>query len=122
MLVRVTGLKNRVGKVRVRAFTGNPATYFSRGSEVRWIEVPIPTAGPVEICVATGRPGTFAVDVRHDVNRNGKTDLSDGVGASGNPQLTMLDIILKRRPPANIVQVAVGRGVTVVPVQVRYRG
>lgn len=122
MLVRVFGLKNRVGKVRVRAFTGNPATYFNRGSEVKWIEVPIPATGGMEICVATGHSGTFAVDVRHDVNRNGKTDFSDGVGISGNPKLTMLDVILKRRPPANVVQVAVGRGVTVVPVQLRYRG
>lgn len=121
ILVRVNGLKNRIGRVRVRAFTGNPSTYFTKGREVGWIEVPIPAVGPVEICVAA-KPGVYAVDVRHDANVNRKTDFSDGAGISGNPKVSVLDVVLKRRPPAQQVQFRVGNGVSVVPVQVRYKG
>jgi hypothetical protein len=60
--------------------------------------------------------------VRQDVNGDGKTTSVDGIGISGNPEMSMLDIVFKRRPPNDVVQVRVGNGVSVVPVTVRYRG
>lgn len=121
LLVKVAGLKNRSGEVRVRAFGGNPSTYFDKKHVTAAVYKAPPASGPVEYCLAV-RPGVYAVDVRQDVNGDGKTSPADGIGASGNPQLSLLDVIFKRRPPASQVQVRVGQGVTVVPIAVRYRG
>ncbi len=120
MLVKVSGLKTRSGKVRVRAFGGNPASYFDKRQALKRIEVFVPSSGPVEVCVPVPGPGVYAADVRHDANNNGDTDRADGAGASGNPKVTLMDILFKRRPPAKQVQVAVGQGTTVVPIQVKY--
>lgn len=120
MLVRVQGLKDRAGKVRVRSFGGSPSTYFDKKQTLRRIELPVPSKGNVDVCVPVPAPGVYAVDVRHDVNDNGKTDRADGGGASGNPKITLVDMIFKRKPPVKQVQVAVGSGVTVVPVQIKY--
>ena len=121
LLVKLAGLKNRTGEVRVRAFGGDPATYFDKRHVTAAVYKTPPASGPVEYCLGV-RPGLYAVDVRQDVNGDGKTSAVDGVGASGNPQLSLFDVILKRRPPAAQVQVRVAQGVTVVPITVRYRG
>ncbi len=120
VLVRVTGLKNRVGTVRVRTFAGSPETYFDKTKYQRRVLVGIPMSGPVDVCVPVNGPGVYAIDVRHDINLNGDTDRADGAGASGNPKVTLMDVLLGRRPPAKQVQVAVGRGTVVVPIIVRY--
>ncbi len=120
MLVRVDGLKDRDGTVRVRSFGGSPDNYFDKKRAMRRIVVPIPAAGSLDVCLPVSAPGVYAVDVRHDANGNGKTDRADGAGASGNPKVTLFDILFKRKPPARQVQVAVGQGVTVVPVVIKY--
>jgi uncharacterized protein (DUF2141 family) len=120
VLVRVSGLRSRLGTVRVRTFAGTPDTYFDKTKYQRRVEVSIPKAGPVDICVPVNAPGVYAVDVRHDANNNGDTDRADGAGASGNPKLTLFDVLFKRRPPAKQVQFSVGRGTTVVPIVLKY--
>ncbi len=120
ILVRVSGLKDRAGKIRVRTFTGNPGTYFNKKFAQLRVEYPVPSAGPVEICVPVHAPGTYAIDIRHDVNNNGDTDRSDGVGASGNPKFSLFNILFGKKPPAREVEVMVGKGTTVVPIIVRY--
>lgn len=120
ILVKVAGLKNRAGTVRVRTFNGSPDTYFNKKFAQKRLQYPVPTSGPVEICVPVGAPGTYAIDVRHDINDNGDTDRSDGVGASGNPKISLMSILFGRKPPAQQVQVSVARGTTVVPITVRY--
>jgi uncharacterized protein (DUF2141 family) len=121
LLVKVSGLKNRTGEVRVRVFGGDPKTYFDKKYVTAAVYKTPPASGPVEYCMAV-RPGIYAVDVRQDVNGDGKTTSVDGIGISGNPEMSMLDIVFKRRPPNDVVQVRVGNGVSVVPVTVRYRG
>ncbi|CAM3089477.1 DUF2141 domain-containing protein [Sphingomonas antarctica] len=121
LLVKVAGLKNRTGEVRVRAFGGDPSTYFDKHHVSAAIYKVPPPSGPVDYCLAV-KPGVYAVDVRQDLDGDGKTSASDGVGASGNPQLSLFDILFKRRPPAVQVQVRVGQGVTPVSITVRYRG
>jgi len=120
ILVRVAGLKNRAGTVRVRTFTGSPDTYFNKKFAHKRFEYNVPEAGPIEICVPVGAPGTYAVDIRHDINNNGDTDRSDGIGASGNPKFSLMSILFGRKPPASQVQVSVANGTTVVPITVRY--
>jgi uncharacterized protein (DUF2141 family) len=120
VLVRVSGLKDRGGKIRVRTFGGSPSTYFDKTKVLKRVEYDLPDSGPVEVCVPVPAAGTYAVDVRHDVNGNGKTDRADGGGASGNPKVSLLDILFKRKPPARQVQVQVAEGTTVVPITLRY--
>jgi hypothetical protein len=74
----------------------------------------------VEVCVPVPAPGVYALDVRHDANNNSDTDRADGIGASGNPKMSLFSIIFGRRPPANQVQFKVGNGTAIVPVVVRY--
>lgn len=120
ILVKITGLKNRAGKIRIRTFNGNPDTYFNKAHAQRRLEYSTPAAGPVEICVPVLAPGTYAVDVRHDANNNSDTDRSDGIGASGNPKFSLWNILFNRKPPARQVQISVGYGTTIVPITVRY--
>ncbi len=121
LLVKVSGLKNRTAEVRVRAFGGDPKTYFDRKYVSAAVYKVPPATGPVDYCLPV-KPGVYAVDVRQDINGDTKTSAADGIGISGNPKMTMLDIVFKRRPPAAQVQVRVAQGVAVVPVTVRYRG
>ncbi|HEX8484040.1 DUF2141 domain-containing protein [Sphingomonas sp.] len=118
--VDVAGFKNRAGAVRVRLFGPPVESYFDKKRALVRTEIPVPASGRVAICVPVSRPGLYAIDVRHDANGNGKTDRSDGGGASGNPRLGLLDVLLGRKPDPAKVQVRVGGGVTHVPVTLMY--
>lgn len=120
LLVHVVGFANRRGTVRVRLFGPPVSSYFDKARALRRIELPVPATGPVAICVPVPAPGLYAVDVRHDVNGNGKTDRSDGGGASGDPHLTLFDMLFSRKPDPRTVQVAVGRQVVDVSVTLMY--
>ncbi|WP_374943256.1 DUF2141 domain-containing protein [Sphingomonas sp.] len=120
VLVDVTGFKARVGAVRVRLFGPPTSTYFDKKHALVRTEIAVPASGRVTICVPVPRPGVYAIDVRHDVNGNGKTDRADGGGASGNPRLGLLDVLLGRKPDPARVQVRVGSGVTTVSVTLMY--
>jgi uncharacterized protein (DUF2141 family) len=120
ILVKVGGLKDRAGTVRIRVFGGDPKTYFDKRYALERIEFAVPRTGDIERCIAVPHVGTYAVDVRHDVNSNGKSDRSDGAGASGNPDVSLLDVIFKKKPPTGKVQVSVGRGVTITTIIVKY--
>jgi uncharacterized protein (DUF2141 family) len=121
VLVRVTGLKSRVGAVRARTFAGNkPSSWFDKKQALKRTEVQIPDAGTVEICMPVPRAGTYVVDLRHDVNGSGKTDRSDGAGASGNPQTSLFDFLLGKKPPASQVTFQVNEGVTTISIVMKY--
>lgn len=119
ILVKVEGLKTRTGNVRVQSYGGDPAHYFDKGSYLRRIDVAVPASGSVEICLPVPAPGNYAVSVRHDVDGSGKTTRADGGGMSGNPELSLWDVIFKRKPEPKAVQVTV-RGVVKVPVVMNY--
>ncbi|WP_174279745.1 DUF2141 domain-containing protein [Sphingomonas bacterium] len=118
--VGIEGFRRRVGKVRVRLFGGAPSTYFDKHQALVRVEVPVPAAGPVRLCLAAPGPGVYALDVRHDLNGNGKTDRQDGGGASGNPHMSLLDVLFSRKPSPASVQFRVGAGTTGVPVVLTY--
>lgn len=120
LLVEVGGFKSRAGTVRVRVFGGSPSNYFDKKEALLRTEIAVPREGPVAICMPVERPGIYAVDVRHDVNANGKTDRNDGGGASGNPHVTLFDMLFSRKPDPKTVQVRVGSGTTIVPVTLAY--
>ena len=120
MLVHITGFKTHSGIVRVQSYGGDPDHYFDKGTYLQRIEVKVPGTGSLDVCVPVSAPGRYAVSVRHDVNGTGKTDKSDGGGMSGNPHLSLFDLMLKRKPSPDEVAVEVGRGVKVVPITLNY--
>lgn len=117
LLVSVNGFKNRVGKLRVQLYGGDPRTFLERGAKMKRIDLPVTRSGAMNVCVAVPRSGTYAIAVRHDADANGKTNWNDGGGFSGNPKLS----ILKLKPSYRAAAVAVGGGVKVVPVVLNYR-
>lgn len=121
ILVHVAGLKDRGGQVRARIFGGDPSTWFDKRNALKRTEVPTPTIGSVDICMPVERPGVYAVDIRHDTNGNGKSEIADGGGLSGNPDVSLFDVLFKRRPPAEKVSVRVGAGVTPLTIIVKYK-
>lgn len=118
--VVINGLKHRKGTVRIRLFGGDPKTYFDKRYALQRVEFATPDSGSVEYCIMVPRPGTYAVDIRHDTNGNGKSDTADGAGVSGNPNVSMLDVIFKKKPPATKVQINVGNGSTSTTIVVKY--
>lgn len=121
IVVRIDGFRSRSGQIRVRLFGGPASTYFDKKKALVRTEVPVPRTGRADICVPAPGAGTYAVDVRHDVNGDGKTDRQDGGGVSGNPKVSLLDMLFSRRPDPRTVQFSVGGGgPTVVPVTLMY--
>jgi uncharacterized protein (DUF2141 family) len=120
MLVHVTGFRARTGLLRVQSYGGDPDHYFDKGSYLRRVEVRVPPAGAADVCLPVPGPGRYAVSVRHDLDGSGRTDRADGGGMSGNPHLSLIDLMLKRKPSPDQVAVEVGHGVRVVPVTLNY--
>jgi uncharacterized protein (DUF2141 family) len=120
-LVRVVGLKNRAGKVRVRTFDGtNPKAWFDKKRALKRTEVAIPGSGAVEICMPVPKAGSYVIDLRHDTNGNGDSDRADGAGATGNPSISLFDFLLGKKPPASKVVVQVGNGITPISITMKY--
>ena len=119
MLVRVVGLKSRTGTIRVQTYGGDPAHFFDKGSYLERVEVPTPATGAVEVCMPVPRTGTYAVSVRHDVDGRGNSGASNGGGMSGNPNISLMDVLFKRKPSPAQVSVAV-TGRTMVSVVMNY--
>ena len=120
LLVRVDGFKARTGTVRVQTYGGDPRHYFDKASYLKRVDAAVPPAGPLEICMTVPAPGRYAVSVRHDVDGSGHTGRGDGGGMSGNPHMSLLDVLLRRKPDPALVAVEVERGVRVVPVTLNY--
>ena len=120
ILVNVVGLKSRSGQLRVRTFGGPSSTGFEKKGWLTRVEVPTPATGPIRFCMPVSAPGTYAIDLRHDVSGNGSTDRSDGGGASGDPKVTLLDFVLGRKPSPKVTAVRVGSGVTEITVTAMY--
>lgn len=120
VLATVVGLKNRNGTIRLRLFGGSTSTWFDKKKYLVRIEVPTPAAGAIRVCLPAPRPGVYAVDLRHDANNNNDTDRADGGGASGDPQVSLWDIILGRKPSPRVVGFEVGPGVKELTITTMY--
>lgn len=119
ILVRIEGIKKRTGALRVQSYGGSPSRYFEKGAYLRRIDVPVPASGPIHICMPVPADGNYAISVRHDLDGSGKTGINDGGGMSGNPRLSMFDVMFKRKPDPRKVQVTV-HGVVPVSIVLNY--
>lgn len=117
ILVNVSGFKNRVGRLRVQIYSGNPADFLAKGKKLRRIDLPVASSGNMAVCVAVPRAGNYAVAVRHDADANGKSGWSDGGGFSRNPSISLVSL----RPRHSEVVIPVGNGVKTTNVVLNYR-
>ena len=117
VLVRVDGFKARRGTLRVQIYGSNPADFLAKGKKLRRVDVPVPRAGRMEVCVDLPGPGNYAVAVRHDLDGNGKSGWSDGGGFSRNPSISLVHL----KPSYRDVVIQVGRSVRPVDVTLNYR-
>lgn len=114
-LVNVDGFKNRDGRVRVQLYPAN-SKFLQKGEWLRRIDLPVTRSGPMRVCVAAPKAGTYAIAVRHDTKGNG-SDWNDGGGFSRNPSISLFDL----KPKYQEVAISVGDGVKPVDVVLNYR-
>jgi len=118
ILVRINGLSRREGMLHVQTYGGNPDMWFEKGAYLERVDVAPPANGSIEVCMPVPHAGTYAVLVKHDLG-GGTFGLNNGGGFSGNPSVSALDVIMKRKPTPDRVQVSV-KGLTPVPITMRY--
>jgi hypothetical protein len=118
VLARVSGFKSASGTVAIKLYASNPKTFLEKGAYLRKVEVPVNRVGPLDICVPVPSSGNYAISVRHEVGS--KKSRADGGGFSGNPRVSTLDLMLKRKPKIGEVSFAVNGSTRVVPVTLRY--
>lgn len=118
VIARVSGLKARTGTIRVQLYASN-ANYLEKKQYLQRVDVPA-RGGSMDICVPVPKTGRYMISVRHDVNGDGKADRGDGGGFSGNPAVSLMDMISKRKPALASVSFSVGGSAQVIPVTLRY--
>jgi len=91
-LVQINGIKASGGKLRVQSYRGTSEDWLAKGRWLARVEVPA-RAGSVTVCMPLPEAGVYGIAVRHDVNGNGKTDISkDGGGMSNNPGINIFNL------------------------------
>ncbi|MBT2135375.1 DUF2141 domain-containing protein [Croceibacterium sp. LX-88] len=115
--VRVTGIKSGEGTVRAQIYRATKQDWLESGRWLYRIELPA-KAGSMTFCLPVPEPGNFAVAVRHDVNNNDKTDLTqDGGGASNNPAYTIFNL---GKPSYTKTSFPVGKEVKSITINLHY--
>ena len=118
VLVTVNGISQSSGTMRVQSYRANSAEWLETGKWLNRIEAPA-KAGTMRFCMPLPATGTYGIAVRHDVNNNGKTDLStDGGAMSNNPSLNIWNL---GKPSYKKVAFNVGAGVESISINMRYR-
>lgn len=123
VLVLVTGLKDRDGRIKAELYPANDTDFLAddnvlimAGKTFRRVEIPVPPSGPVQLCLRIPGPGQYALMVLHDRDSNRKFGLStDGVGFSGNPKMGL------SKPKAEVAIFTAGPGLTTQTVRMNYR-
>jgi uncharacterized protein (DUF2141 family) len=114
VIVNVTGFRGRTGTLRVQLYAANPRTFLERRQYLVRVEIPVTRSGDMPVCLPVNTAGRYAVMVRHDANGNGRSDRSDGGGFSGNPDVSLMDLALRRKPSLS----RVGFNVADAPVRI----
>jgi uncharacterized protein (DUF2141 family) len=116
-LVHINGIKAGTGKVRVQSYRATGADWLAKGRWINRIEVPA-RAGSMTVCVPLPEAGSYGIAVRHDVNGNGKTDLSsDGGGMSNNPSISIFNL---GKPSYKKTAFAVGNEPKPISITMKY--
>ena len=122
-LVRVGGLKDRTGVLKLEVYPANDADFLqddniliNAGKTFRRVEVPVPASGDAELCIRVPGPGAYSVTVLHDRDSNRKFGWTvDGIGFAGNPKLGW------SKPKAAKARAVAGNGPTRIDIVLNYR-
>lgn len=115
--ITVTGVRAGTGKMRVQLYRATAEDWLAKGRWIHRIEVPA-QAGRMSFCMPVPQAGSYGIAIRHDINGNGKTDITrDGGGMSNNPSINILNL---GKPSYRRVAFSVGEGVVPIAIQMRY--
>jgi len=115
--ITATEIKSGAGNIRVQLYRANSRDWLATGRWIHRIEGPA-RAGTMSFCMPVPEPGSYAIAIRHDVNGNGDTDLTqDGAGMSNNPTLNVFNL---GKPSYTKTAFAVGQEVKAITIRVRY--
>jgi len=90
--VTITGIKSSAGRMRVQLYRATKEDWLVKGRWIHRIEAPA-RAGSMTFCMPVPAAGSYGIGVRHDVNSNGETDLTqDGGGVSNNPSINIFNL------------------------------
>ncbi|WP_082730963.1 MULTISPECIES: DUF2141 domain-containing protein [unclassified Sphingomonas] len=120
--VNVTGLKDRVGRLKLELYPANEQDFLkddrdlrAEGKFFRRIWAPMPPSGPVAICIKAPAPGRYALLFTHDRDGRNKFDFwKDGAGFPSNVKLG------RARPKLHQAVINVGDGVTTTNIRAQY--
>lgn len=117
--VTVNGVKSSTGKIRAQVYNATRDDWLEKGRWLNRIEIPA-RQGRVTLCIPVPSTGAYAVAVRHDVNNNNKTDISEDGGAmSNNPSINIFNL---GKPGVDKTRFNVGRGVSTISITMKYFG
>lgn len=117
VLVNIKGVKAGGGKIRVQSYRGTKAEWLKKGRWLNRIEAPADT-GRMTFCMPVPASGTYGIAVRHDINGNGKTDIStDGGGMSNNPSINIFNL---GKPSYKKTAFSVGNEVKPISITMKY--
>jgi uncharacterized protein (DUF2141 family) len=115
--ITVSEVKSSAGTMRVQIYRATSADWLAKGRWIHRIEAPA-RAGTMTFCMPVPQAGSYAVAIRHDVNNNGDTDLTqDGGGMSNNPSVNVFNL---GKPSYSKVAFPVGQEVKSIAIRMRY--
>ena len=115
--ISVTGVKSSQGTLRVQLYRATRADWLETGRWLNRIELPA-RAGTMSVCMPAPGPGTYGIAIRHDVNGNDETDLTqDGGGMSNNPSINIFNL---GKPSYTKVAFRLGQEVKAMTIRMRY--
>ena len=126
LVINFAGLKDRDGDLKAELYPANDTDFLAddnillnAGKTFRRAVIDVPQTGQVQICLRAPAPGTYALTVLHDRDKDRKFNLSrttgDGIGFGANP-ISQGPF----KPKVANARIVVGAGPTPVTVHMLY--
>ena len=115
--VTVSDVKSSQGTLRIQLYRATKRDWLETGRWLNRIELPA-RAGTMSVCMPAPGPGTYGIAIRHDVNGNDETDLTqDGGGMSNNPSINIFNL---GKPSYTKVAFSLAQEVKAMTIRMRY--
>lgn len=122
ILVNVTGLKDRTGRLKLELYPATEADFLKddrdllkQGKFFRRVWAEMPASGAVDICIKAPKAGPYALFFTHDRDGKNKFNIwSDGAGVPSNARIGT------GKPKLSTAIVQVGEGVTMTHIRAQY--